>query len=74
MIAMPQPDKAVYAGAGARAGVEIPLWSMLRLRLSGDVLGTLQPTTARIDGRAVWKTFPVNGALGGGVVADFGGP
>lgn len=70
-----QPDRATlpYAAAGARLGVEIPLYSVLSLRVHGDVLATLTRITLRETGGPTeyWSTPPLSGALGAAAVGRF---
>jgi hypothetical protein len=62
---------AFFAGAGVRAGVEIPIAGPLSVRASGDFMGTIQPTIARVDGVERWTSPPVSAGFGVGVLGNF---
>lgn len=66
----PAVGTAIYAVAGPRAGLEwpLPFLPSLSLRASLDVLVTVHPITARVDGAHIWPTPPFAGLLGGGFV------
>jgi hypothetical protein len=70
-VAHPHRATTVYANAGARAGVEVPIVKPLSVRLAGDVDATLTRTTLHLDGRAAWTTPPVCGALDAAAVVVF---
>ena len=72
-IAQPEQTTLPYAAAGARLGVEIPLFSVLSMRLSGDLLATLTRITLQeTDGpTAYWSTPPISGAFGAAAVGTF---
>jgi hypothetical protein len=57
-------DVTPWAAAGARLAVEVGLGQRWALRLQGDLLGTLTPTTLTVGAQEVWKTPPVSGAFG----------
>ncbi|MFN7147179.1 MAG: hypothetical protein ACK4YP_25650 [Myxococcota bacterium] len=61
----------LYAGAGARAHLEIHVGGPVALRVSAELLGSVKPTRIQIHDEAVMTTGPVTAGLGGGVVADF---
>ena len=67
----------VYAGAGGRGGVEIPLTPRVAVQLTGDLLAAIHPIAIRGQMNAddplreVWRSTPVAGAIQGGLVAFF---
>ena len=62
-----------YLAAGLRLGAEIPLVSILSLRLYGDLLATCTRISLKEtdSGRVFWTTPPVSGALGVGFAGNF---
>jgi hypothetical protein len=58
-----------YAAAGARAGVELRIAGPIAARVHGDLAGTITRIALDLDGRTVWSTPTVSGALGADVVA-----
>jgi hypothetical protein len=60
-----------FVALGGRFGVEVPIVAALSARAHVDILGTATPTTLDADGSAVWRTPPVNGALGAGLLWTF---
>jgi hypothetical protein len=68
-------DEAVSMGVGARAGVEVPFaGGRLVARLSGDVVGTVQPALVRVTTvtrEARWTTPRVSGGPGLGLLVNF---
>ncbi|HVY44422.1 MAG TPA: hypothetical protein VHB21_01035, partial [Minicystis sp.] len=54
----------VFAGAGARAGLELPLFGPVSARAEGDFEATLTRTTLYFAGRPVWTSPPVFGSVG----------
>ena len=64
-------ETTVYAALGARMGFEVSLVGPLGLRVHGDVLASLTPTSLTLVDREVWSTPPVSGAGGLAVVATF---
>lgn len=67
----PLQDTKFYAATGGRVAVELPLSSVLALRIHGDVLAALTQITLRLNGRDVWTSPPVSGGLGTALVATF---
>jgi hypothetical protein len=63
-LAESRDDVTPYAAAGARLAVEVGLGRRWALRLQGDLLGTITPTTLTVGTQEVWKTPPVSGAFG----------
>jgi hypothetical protein len=61
-----------YAALGARIGVELPLVSVVSVRVSADLLGTLSRISLRESGTGVafWTSPPVSGAFGLAVVGE----
>lgn len=59
---------SIFAGAGARAGFEIPLIRQLSFESHLDVLGALTPVEVVVAGERVWRSAPVSGALGIGLL------
>jgi hypothetical protein len=66
----PRKETTLFAAAGARLGVELPLGSVLALTGHVDVRANLTRTSLRLDDRDVWTTPPVGGDLGLGVRAE----
>ena len=67
-------ESALYAGAGGRLGIEVPFASdRLVARLSGDLVGTVQPSVVRVGvARAErWTTPAVSGGPGLGLLLNF---
>jgi hypothetical protein len=56
---------------GVRGQVEIPLSSLLLLRISLDMLVTLTPTILSLNGADVWTSPLVSASLGTALVAQF---
>jgi hypothetical protein len=66
-LADAQSHTLAYLGTGLRLGGEIPLLSVLALRVYADVLGTLSHITLRTSdaqGTELWSTPAVSAALG----------
>jgi hypothetical protein len=59
------------AVAGARAALEIPLSQSLAAMVHADLYGTLIETAVLVGGQEAWKTPPVSGAAGAGLLAVF---
>ncbi len=62
----------LYAAAGGRVGLEIPVndAGSIALRLDGDLLG-VRPVTITLNGMDAWTTGRVSGGAGSGVRFDF---
>jgi hypothetical protein len=62
-----------YAAGGIRLGVELPIFSIIALRLHGDLLAPFTRITLReSDTRAeIWSTPPLSGAFGLAIVGAF---
>lgn len=60
------PDRAdtFYAAVGARVGMEQPLTRWLSIRLHGEMLTVLTPTTLYARGLPLWSTPPFHGNVG----------
>ena len=72
-LGVSHPDRAttVYANAGARAGLEVPVVRFVSARLSADGAATLTQTTLHLNGAAAWTTPPICGSIGASAVAVF---
>ena len=64
-------DTTPFAAAGARAGLELPIYGALGVRISADLLATLTRTALSIDDVEVWTTPPAHGAVGIAILGDF---
>ncbi|HMI87100.1 MAG TPA: hypothetical protein VK550_23555 [Polyangiaceae bacterium] len=62
---------ALYAAAGLRLGMEIPLFARLSFRPELDVLTTLFPVDLKVDGESHWAAPPFSALLRVGIVARF---
>jgi hypothetical protein len=68
----------LYVAAGPRASLEIHVGGPVALRVSGDVLGSIQPVAVRLTytggahpgASRLVTTSPATGGIGGGVVVD----
>jgi hypothetical protein len=49
-------DDTFYVAAGARAGLEIPIWEPFALRLFAEGQVPLRPTRLEADGAPAWST------------------
>ncbi len=70
-VSAPRMRSGLFAALGGRLGVELPLAGVWALRLRGDVLRNLYPTTFVLDQSAAWSSPSVIGDVGAGVVAHF---
>jgi hypothetical protein len=70
-VDMPRSDVGPYVGAGARIGLEAPLSSRFAIRLLGEGLASVRSVRLILDGAEVWKTAPLSGSVGTGLVAFF---
>jgi len=57
--------------AGARLGVEIPLYGVLFFHLHGDLLVPLSRTTVQVNQSEVWRSPPLSGVIGIGLGVNF---
>ncbi len=67
----PESASSLYADAGVRVGVEIPIAGPFAARAYGDVLFPLVTTHLTLRGADVWTTPPVSGAIGAGLLVHF---
>jgi hypothetical protein len=80
-LAVVKSGTGAYLSTGLRAALEWPIVQVLALRLSGDMLVNLHPIGAQKVREApasstpieVWRSAPVAGVLGAGLVLRFGG-
>jgi hypothetical protein len=70
-VSVPESDDGLFAAAGARGGVEMPLTSDLRLRFHLDFWLTLTRVEATLDQQVVWRAPAFSGATGLGLMARF---
>jgi len=61
----------LFAAAGARMGIEVPMTGLLFLRAHGDALYDLHRSSFDVDGQAVWTPPPFAFVAGLGVAAHF---
>jgi len=64
-------DTTVLATAGARLGVEWPVYGVLAVRVAADGAATLTRTTLHVAGQSLWTTPPFLAGLGLAAVARF---
>jgi hypothetical protein len=65
------PDRIVYATAGLRLGIEVPLVPHFGLRGFGDVTATPTPLIVNSVHGTLWETPIVAGSVGAGVYFSF---
>jgi hypothetical protein len=65
--ASPKSAQDLWAAAGGRLGVDLPLVERWSLRVYGELLGSLRRDTLSIDGTLAYRYSPASG--GAGVVA-----
>jgi hypothetical protein len=70
-LALPVQGGRVYVSAGARVGVEVPFAPHLGFRVSGEVLGTVQPIVIPVSQRPGWTTPSASGGLEAGLFLFF---
>lgn len=70
-VAVPSRATTLYAAAGARLALEVPLLRRLALELHLDGLTPLTRTSLMLDGAEVWATPPLSGALGATLQVPF---
>jgi hypothetical protein len=69
-LADAQSHTAPYLTSGLRAGIDLPLASVLALRVYGDLLGRLSQVTLNssdAEGTELWRAPAVTGAVGFGI-------
>jgi hypothetical protein len=64
-------DTTFLATAGARIGIEWPIYSVLALRVAADGAATLTRTTLHVAGQDLWTTPPFLAGLGLAAVGRF---
>jgi hypothetical protein len=69
-VSDPRRDTRLYAAAGGRIGVEVPLGRLVALRAHADLLAPVTQVTYQVNDRDVWTTPPVSAALGLGIAAS----
>ena len=62
---------AFFAGAGVRAGFDLPLGASLSARVSGDLVGHFTPYGLAVNGATVFSSSSFSGAVGLGLVRFF---
>jgi hypothetical protein len=65
------PSTLFYAGAGGRAGVELPIHPRVAVRVSGDALLTISRPVFEAGGVPVYEGSLVTGTAGGGLIFNF---
>jgi hypothetical protein len=60
----PQSAHALFADAGVRLGVEVPLGRRFFAQVHADGLATFTHVTYRLDGQTAWNTPPFSASLG----------
>jgi hypothetical protein len=68
-VSHPSSDAALFAAAGGRVGVELPLSARLFVRFHGDAMADLTPPKFRLDNQLAWNASSVAGTLAAGVGA-----
>jgi hypothetical protein len=69
---MPKSGSVLYAGAGGRLYLEVPVGGPVALRVFGDVTGTIDRTrVVLLPGAATFVVPAATGGAGIGAVADF---
>ncbi|MCC7542946.1 MAG: hypothetical protein IT379_42415 [Deltaproteobacteria bacterium] len=69
-VDQPRSDSSLFAGAGARAQVELSLGSRIALFAFGELLGALTTTVLHLDGSERWRSSPVSFGIGAGARVD----
>jgi hypothetical protein len=64
-------DQTLFAAAGGRVAVELPLSRLFAFRLHGDLLANLQRSRLRIGADPPWTAPPYMVTLGAGVAVHF---
>jgi len=64
-------DRALYAAAGLRLGLEVPITARFTFRPELDLLATLFPVDLKVDGATQWAAPGLASLLRMGVVAHF---
>ena len=64
-------NESLYLGAGGRLGSEVMILQRMGLRLQGELLGTIVPTSTVAGGREIWRTPSVSGHIAGLIFYKF---
>jgi hypothetical protein len=70
-LAAPRTDSTLYAAAGARIGLEVPLNDRFVFRPELDLQTTLLPVELQVDGAAAWEAPRFAALLGFGLMVRF---
>jgi hypothetical protein len=70
-VSGPRSSGTVFAGAGLRLGLDLPLVASFSARLSGDLLGHFTPYGLAVNGATVFSSSPFSGRIGLGLVRFF---
>ena len=63
-----------YAAAGVRLGLEFPVVPWFLVRLSGELLPTINPASATVGSQTVFQVARLNAGLGLGALFELGRP
>jgi hypothetical protein len=66
-VRTPHVDHGLYAAAGGRGGLEVPLQGPLFLRMELDFLATLARVELEVDGAPAWTAPAYSAVLGAGL-------
>ena len=70
-VSGPRSSGTVFAGAGLRLGLDLPLVASFSARISGDLLGHFTPYGLAVNGATVFSSSPFSGRVGLGLVRFF---
>ena len=70
-VTSPRTSGTFFAGAGVRAGFDLPLGASLSARVSGDLVGHFTPYGLAVNGATVFSSSSFSGAVGLGLVRFF---
>jgi hypothetical protein len=70
-ISAPRSDSFFYWGAGARLAYQVGFGESYALRVIGDLLAHPSAFDLTVNGRSVFRSSVVSGALGVGLVRNF---
>jgi hypothetical protein len=70
-VSVQRSASSLFAGAGARLGVELPMTGPLFFRAHADGLYNLHRAAYDVDGQAVWTPPPLSFVAGLGVSVHF---
>ncbi len=71
-VSLPAIDYALYAHAGIRGAVAVPLSPMFAIRPTLDGFAALSRPSVELNGQTIWSTPPISGTLGVALLVDFG--